>query len=180
MSDQILSSNAPCEPVPFISLVAQHQTIAHEVTAAVGRVLAEQKFILGEEVSSFETEIAKYCDSRSAIGCASGTDALMLALMALGVGPGDEGITSPFTFFATASAICRLGAKPVFADIDPVTFNIDPEAVEAAITPRTKAIIVMHYGGFPCDMDAITALANAHNLAVVEDACHGPLSCKEE
>ena len=171
MSDLCLSSNAPVEPVPFISLVAQHQTIAHEVTAAVGRVLAEQKFILGEEVSAFETEIAKYCDSRSAIGCASGTDALILALMALGVGPGDEVITSPFTFFATASAICRLGAKPIFADIDPVTFNIDPEAVEAAITPRTKAIMPVHLFGLCADMERLWRIAVRHGVAIVEDAC---------
>src|SRR2546423_14228981 len=105
------------EPVPFTSLIAQHQSIAHDVTAAVGRVLAEQKFILGDEVRELETEIAQHCDSREAIGCASGTDALILALMALGIGPGDEVITSPFTFFATASSICRAGAKPVFVDI---------------------------------------------------------------
>lgn len=171
MSDSTLSTHAPHEPVPFISLVAQHQTIAHEVTAAVGRVLAEQKFILGEEVSELETEIAKYCDSRSAIGCASGTDALILALMALGVGPGDEVITSPFTFFATASSICRLGAKPVFVDIDPKTFNIDPEAVEAAVTPRTKAIMPVHLFGLCADMERLWRIAVRHGIAIVEDAC---------
>jgi dTDP-4-amino-4,6-dideoxygalactose transaminase len=171
MSDTLLAVQNAHEPVPFISLVAQHQTIAHEVTAAVGRVLAEQKFILGEEVTSFETEIAKYCDSRSAIGCASGTDALILALMALGVGPGDEVITSPFTFFATASAICRLGAKPVFADIDPVSFNINAEAVEAAITPQTKAIMPVHLFGLCADMERLWRIAVRHGLAIVEDAC---------
>ena len=171
MSDSSLTTQALHEPVPFISLVAQHQTLAHEVTAAVGRVLAEQKFILGEEVSSLEIEIAKYCDSRSAIGCASGTDALILALMALGVGPGDEVITSPFTFFATASSICRLGAKPVFADIDAETFNIHPEAVEAAITPRTKAIMPVHLFGLCADMERLWRIAVRHGVAIVEDAC---------
>ncbi len=171
MSDTTLSTHSPHEPVPFISLIAQHQTIAHEVTAAVGRVLAEQKFILGDEVSSFEAEIAKYCDSRSAVGCASGTDALILALMALGVGPGDEVITSPFTFFATASSICRLDAKPVFVDIDPESYNIDPEAVEAAITPRTKAIMPVHLFGLCADMERLWRIAVRHGVAIVEDAC---------
>ena len=171
MSDQNLPTHAPHEPVPFISLIAQHQTLAHEVTAAVGRVLAEQKFILGDEVSQLEAEIAKYCDSRSAIGCASGTDALILALMALGVGPGDEVITSPFTFFATASSICRLGAKPVFVDIDPETFNVNPEAVEAAITPRTKAIMPVHLFGLCADMERLWRIAVSHGVSIVEDAC---------
>lgn len=171
MSDTTLSTHTSHEPVPFISLVAQHQTIAHEVTAAVGRVLAEQKFILGQEVSELETEIAKYCDSRSAIGCASGTDALILALMALGVGPGDEVITSPFTFFATASSICRLGATPVFVDIDPTTYNVDPEAVEAAITPRTKAIMPIHLFGLCADMERLWRIAVRHGVSIVEDAC---------
>jgi dTDP-4-amino-4,6-dideoxygalactose transaminase len=171
MSDFKLSTSSGSEPVPFISLVAQHQTIAHEVTAAVGRVLAEQKFILGEEVSELETEIAKYCDSRCAIGCASGTDALILALMALGVGPGDEVITSPFTFFATASSIIRVGAKPVFVDIDPETFNLDPEAAEAAITPRTKAIMPVHLFGLCAEMEPLWRMAVRYGIAIVEDAC---------
>ncbi len=159
------------EPVPFISLIAQHQTIAHDVTAAVGRVLAEQKFILGEEVSELETEVAKYCDSRSAIGCASGTDALILALMALHIEPGDEVITSPFSFFATASSICRAGAKPVFVDIDPITFNLNPDAVAAAITPRTKAIMPVHLFGKCADMEPLWRLAVRHKVAIIEDAC---------
>lgn len=171
MSESTLSAAAAHEPVPFISLIAQHQTIAHEVTAAVGRVLAEQKFILGEEVSELETEVAKFCDSRAAIGCASGTDALILALMALGVGQGDEVITSPFTFFATASSICRLGAKPVFVDIDPVTFNLDPEAVEAAVTSRTKAIMPVHLFGLCADMEPLWRVAVRHGISIVEDAC---------
>jgi dTDP-4-amino-4,6-dideoxygalactose transaminase len=171
MSDLKLSPSSVHEPVPFISLVAQHQTIAHEVTAAVGRVLAEQKFILGEEVSELETEVAKYCDSRFAIGCASGTDALILALMALGVGPGDEVITSPFTFFATASSITRVGAKPVFVDIDPETFNLDPAAAEAAITSRTKVIMPVHLFGLCADMEPLWRMAVRYGIAIVEDAC---------
>ena len=171
MSELTLSPQTAQEPVPFISLIPQHQSIADEVTSAVGRVLAEQKFILGEEVSELETEIAKHCDSREAIGCASGTDALILALMALNIEPGDEVITSPFTFFATASSICRAGAKPVFVDIDPITFNLDPEAVAAAITPRTKAIMPVHLFGKCADMEPLWRLAVRHKVAIVEDAC---------
>ncbi len=166
-----MSQATTTEPVPFISLITQHQSIAHEVTAAVGRVLAEQKFILGEEVSELETEVAKFCDARAAIGCASGTDAIILALMALGLGPEDEVITSPFTFFATASAICRAGAKPVFVDIDPVTFNLCPKAVEAAITPHTKAILPVHLFGLCADMEPLWRVAVRHGIAIVEDAC---------
>lgn len=171
MSDVTLSAGTASEPVPFISLVAQHQSIATDVNEAVGRVLAEQKFILGEEVSELETEIAKYCDSREAISCASGTDALILALMALDIGPGDEVITSPFTFFATASSICRVGAKPVFVDIDPVTFNLNPDAVAAAVTSRTKAIMPVHLFGLCADMEPLWRVAVRHKVAIVEDAC---------
>ena len=128
-------------PVPFIDLVAQYRTIEAEITEAVSRVFSTQSFVLGEEVSELENEIAAYCDAREAIGCASGTDALILALMALGVGPGDEVITSPFTFFATASSIVRVGATPVFVDVDPDTYNMDPGQVEAAVTDRTKATV---------------------------------------
>jgi dTDP-4-amino-4,6-dideoxygalactose transaminase len=135
------------------------------------RVITEQKFILGEEVSELETTIANYCDSREAIGCASGTDALILALMALDIGPGDEVITSPFTFFASASSICRVGAKPVFVDIDPFTFNLNPEAVAAAITSHTKAIMPVHLFGQCADMEPLWRIAVRHKVAIVEDAC---------
>jgi dTDP-4-amino-4,6-dideoxygalactose transaminase len=158
-------------PVPFIDLVPQYQAMSGEVLAAVERVLSEQKFILGEEVAALETEIAAYCQSQHAIGCNSGTDALILALQALDIGPGDEVITTPFSFFATASAICRAGATPVFADILPDTFNIDPQAVEDAITPRTKAIVPVHLFGQCADMDRLQQLATQHGLAIIEDAC---------
>lgn len=157
--------------VPFIDLVPQYQAMSADVLAAVERVLSEQKFILGEEVAALETEIAAYCDSRFAVGCNSGTDALILALQALEIGPGDEVITTPFSFFATASAICRAGATPVFADIQPDTFNIDPQAVEAAITPRTKAIVPVHLFGQCADMEPLQRMATHHGLAIVEDAC---------
>ncbi len=157
--------------VPFIDLVPQFQSQATEVMAAVERVFSEQKFILGEEVVELENEVAAYCDARHAIGCNSGTDALIIALQALGIGKGDEVITTPFSFFATASAIVRAGATPVFADIDPESFNLDPQAVEDAITPRTKAIIPVHLYGQCSDMDPLWRMATHHGLAIVEDAC---------
>ena len=165
------SASASSEPVPFIDLQAQHRTIKSEVAAAVERVFDSQTFVLGDEVAEFECDVAEYCDSRDAIGCASGSDALLLSLMALEIGPGDEVITSPFTFFATAGAICRTGARPVFVDIDPVSYNIDTNAIEAAITPRTKAIMPVHLFGQCADMDPIWRIATAHGLVVVEDAC---------
>ncbi|MFN5300220.1 MAG: DegT/DnrJ/EryC1/StrS family aminotransferase [Planctomycetaceae bacterium] len=157
--------------IPLIDLVAQHHTIAADVLSAVNRVFAEQKFVLGEEVASFETEVGHYCDARHSIGCASGTDALLLALQALNVGAGDEVVTSPFTFFATGSSIARVGAKPVFVDIDPVSFNIDPRAAEAAITPRTKALMPVHLFGQTAEMEPLSRTATRHGLHVVEDAC---------
>ncbi|HWL09717.1 MAG TPA: DegT/DnrJ/EryC1/StrS family aminotransferase [Planctomicrobium sp.] len=170
---QILSLSRPQEtaPVPLIDLVAQYQTIRDEVQEAVQRVFERQSFVLGEEVDTFESEIAEYCDARHAIGCASGTDALVLGLMALGIGPGDEVITSPYSFFATASCIVRVGARPVFADIDPTTYNLDPDAVEAAITRRTRAIIPVHLYGQCAEMDPIWRMAVKHHLPVIEDAC---------
>jgi dTDP-4-amino-4,6-dideoxygalactose transaminase len=158
-------------PVPFIDLVPQFQSMSAEVMAAVERVLSEQKFILGDEVAALEAEVAAYCDARHGIGCNSGTDALILALQALDIGPGDEVITTPFSFFATASAICRAGATPVFADIQPETFNIDPDAVEAAITPNTRAILPVHLFGQCADMEPLQRLATHHGLAIIEDAC---------
>jgi dTDP-4-amino-4,6-dideoxygalactose transaminase len=158
-------------PVPLIDLVAQSREIGTKVDEAVARVFAEQKFILGDEVAEFECDIGEYCRAREAIGCASGTDALLLALLALDIGPGDEVITSPYTFFATGSSIHRLGARPVFVDIDPVSYNIDPVAVEAAVTERTRALLPVHLFGQCADMDPLTRIAAARGLPIVEDAC---------
>ena len=158
-------------PVPLLDLKPQFETIRADVDRVLRRVVDSQLFILGAEVAEFEKEIATYVGVPHAIGCASGTDALVLSLHALGLGPGDEVITTPFTFFATASCIVRHGARPVFVDIDPATFNIDPAKIEGAITPRTKAILPVHLFGQAADMDPILALATSRKLAVVEDAC---------
>ncbi len=156
--------------VPLLDLKAQYQTIREETMAAVNAVFEAQQFILGPEVEAFEREAATYCESQFAVSCASGSDALLLAVMALGIGPGDEVITTPFTFFATGSAITRLGARPVFVDIRAPDFNLDPELIERAITPRTRAIMPVHLFGQCADMDAILEVASAHGLAVIEDA----------
>ena len=156
--------------VPLLDLRAQHQAIRGEVMAAVERVFESQQFVLGAEVEEFERAAAAYCGSRHAIGCASGSDALLLALMALGIGAGDEVITAAFTFFATGSSITRLGARPVFVDISPADFNLDPGRLERAITPRTRAIIPVHLFGQCAEMDAILEVARRHRLPVVEDA----------
>ena len=158
------------QPVPLIDLVAQYETIRPDIQEAVTRVFENQAFVLGSEVEDFESEIATYCDSRHAIGCASGSDALLLALMALDIGPGDEVITTPYSFFATASSIFRTGARPVFVDIDPVTYNLDPGAVEAAVTSRTAAIMPVHLFGQCAEMEPIWRVAVRHGLAIVEDA----------
>ena len=158
-------------PVPFIDLMAQYRRISGEIREAVDRVFSSQAFILGDEVAEFECDVAEYCDSGDAIGCASGTDALVLSLLALNVGPGDEVITSPFTFFATAGAIHRVGAKPVFVDIDPASFNLDPEGVEGAITGRTKAIVPVHLFGQCAEMEPLWRIAVRCGLSIVEDAC---------
>ena len=158
-------------PVPFIDLVAQYQTIKDQVRRTVDQVFETQQFVLGDEVRLLEEEIAQYCDARYAIGCASGTDALVLSLLALGVGPGDEVITSPFTFFATAGAIHRVGAVPRFVDIEPVTYNLNAELVEEAITEKTKAIIPVHIFGQCADMESLWRVSVRHNLPIVEDAC---------
>lgn len=158
------------DPVPLIDLVPQYQSMAHEIQAAVADVFARQTFIMGESVTMLEDAVARYCDADYAIGCASGTDALVLALMALDIGPGDEVITTPFSFFATASCIHRVGATIVFADIQPDSFNVDPAAIEAAITPRTKAIIPVHLFGQCADMEEIQRIATRHGLAIIEDS----------
>jgi dTDP-4-amino-4,6-dideoxygalactose transaminase len=156
-------------PIPLFTLSRQWERVRNEVRAALERVFETQQFILGPEVAALETECAAYLEVKRAIGVASGTDALLAPLMALGVGPGHEVITSPFTFFATAGVIARLGARPVFADIDPRDFNIDPERIGEAITPRTKAIIPVHLYGQAADMDAIRAVAGP--IPIIEDCC---------
>lgn len=163
--------NLQAQPVPFIDLVGQYHLMASEVMEVVERVFAGQKFVLGEEVAALEREIAGYCNSREAVGCGSGTDALVLSLMALDVGPGDEVITSPFTFFATVGAICRVGAKPVFVDIDPVSFNLEPAAVEQAITEKTRVIMPVHLFGQCAEMESLWRLAVRERLSIIEDAC---------
>src|SRR6266540_2284413 len=156
--------------VPLLDLRAQFQTIRGEVMAAVERVFECQHFILGPEVEAFEIAAAEYCRVKHAIGCGSGSDALLLALTALGVGPGDEVVTASFSFFATAGSITRLGARPVFVDVSPDDFNIDPDLIERAITPRAQAILPVHLFGQCAEMDAIRKVAERHNLHVVEDA----------
>ncbi len=156
--------------MPFVDLRAQYASIRSEVMAAIESVMERQQFITGHEVEALEREMAAYVGAEAAVGCASGSDALLLALMALGIGPGDEVITTPFTFISTASAIARVGARAVFADIDCATFNIDPDAVAAAITPRTRAIIVVHLFGLAADLAPIMAMASARSIAVIEDA----------
>jgi dTDP-4-amino-4,6-dideoxygalactose transaminase len=155
---------------PFLDLCAQYATIREEVQTAVQRVLDTQHFILGPEVEAFEQEFARSIDVRFAIGCASGSDALLLALMALGVGEGDEVVTTPFTFVATAGSIARLNARPVFVDIDAVTYNIDPQKIEAAITPKTRAIIPVHLFGLAADLAPTMEIARKHDVPVIEDA----------
>jgi dTDP-4-amino-4,6-dideoxygalactose transaminase len=156
--------------IPILDLGVQHQQIAEEVRVAITRVLESQQFILGPEVRDLEQELARYSQCAEAVGCASGSDALLLALMACGVGPGDEVITTPFSFFATVGSIVRLGAKAVFVDIDPATFNIDANRIESAITGRTKAIMPVHLFGQCAEMDRINELAGVFGLAVIEDA----------
>lgn len=156
--------------VPLLDLRAQYRTIKAEVDAAVAEVMESQVFILGPKVTACEEEVARYCRAAHGIGVTSGTDALLLALMAEGIGPGDEVITSPYTFFATAGSIARLGARPVFVDIDPVTFNMREDLIEAAITPRTRALMPVHLYGRMARMDRIMAIAERHRLVVIEDA----------
>lgn len=156
--------------VPLLDLTPQYRALQSQFDAAVARVVSSQRFIMGPEVVGFENEVGEFLGAEHAIGCASGSDALLLALWSLGIGPGDEVITTAFTFFATAGAVSRLGATPVFVDIDAATFNIDPAAIEAAITPRSKAIIPVHIFGLPADMDAINTIAAKHDLRVIEDA----------
>lgn len=161
--------------VPYLDLKAQYQSIKPEIDAAIARVLDTCQFILGAEVAAFEIDFASYCGVAECIALNSGTSALHLALLAAGVGPGDEVITVPFTFVASVAAVLYAGARPVLVDIDPRSFNIDPGGIEAAITPRTKAILPVHLYGQPADMDPIMEIARIHKLVVIEDAAqaHG-------
>lgn len=168
MSDPV--ANPATVAVPLLDLQAQFSTVRDEVMAAIDRVVESQHFILGPEVEAFEREIALLTQTQFAVGVSSGTDALLIALMGLQIDPGDEVITTPFSFFATAGCIARVGAKPVFVDIDPQTFNLNPDGLEAAISPRTRAIIPVHLYGQTAEMDPILSIALRHELAVLEDA----------
>ena len=163
--------------IPFVDLRAQYLPIRDEVNAAIQRVIDRCEFTLGSEVAAFEAEFAAYCEAAHGIGVNTGTSALHLALLAAGIGAGDEVITVPFTFVATVSAIAYTGAVPVFVDIDPRSFTIDPAAIEAAVTARTRAIVPVHLYGQPADMDPILDIARRRGLVVIEDACqaHGAL-----
>jgi dTDP-4-amino-4,6-dideoxygalactose transaminase len=156
--------------IPLISLKDQFEPLREQMRAAIERVMDTQQFVLGAEVKSLEEEIARYSNTRHAVGCASGSDALLLALMALDIKAGDEVITTPFTFFATGGAIVRLGARPVFVDIDARTYNIDPAKVEAAITRRTRALMPVHMYGQCADMDPLMEIGARHGIAIIEDA----------
>src|SRR5437879_8359015 len=156
--------------VPLCDLQAQFRELQPQIETALARVLASGQVILGPEVAALEEEIAQYCGVGYAVGCNSGTDALSLALHALDVGPGDEVIVPPFTFFASAGSVCRTGARPVFVDIDDATYNLDPLQVENKITERTKAIMVVHLFGQCADMEPLWRIAERHNLPIIEDA----------
>jgi dTDP-4-amino-4,6-dideoxygalactose transaminase len=161
--------------IPLVDLKKQYESIKDEIDGAIADVVQSCQFILGEQVEAFEADFAAYCQSKFAFGVNSGTSALHLALLAAGIGPGDEVITVSYTFVATAAAICYTGARPVFVDIDPLTCNIDPAKIEAAITPNTKVIMPVHLYGSCADMDPIIGIARKHNLLVIEDAAqaHG-------
>lgn len=163
-------SNSAIQGVPLLDLGRQHSALQAEILAALGRVCESGGFVLGSEVTQLEQQIAVYCQAKHAVGCASGSDALLLALLALGVSAGDEVILPSFTFFATASAVTRLGARPVFADIDPQTFNIDAEHVASLVTAKTKAILPVHLFGQAVDSVALARIAGPRGIAVVEDA----------
>src|SRR5437660_9030782 len=141
--------------IPLINLKAQFEPLREQMRAAIERVMDTQQFVMGTEVKSLEEEIARYSNTKHAVGCASGSDALLVALMALDIKAGDEVITTPLSFFATVGVIVRLGARPVFVDVDPMTYNLDPSRLEAAITPRTRAIMPVHLYGQCADMDPL-------------------------
>jgi dTDP-4-amino-4,6-dideoxygalactose transaminase len=157
-------------PVPLLDLQAQYRPLRDEILAAITRVCDSQRFIMGPEIDALERELAAQLGVRHAVSVSSGTDALLLALMVLGIGPGDEVVTTTYSFFATAGCVVRVGAKPVLVDIDPATFNLDPGQTAAAITPRTKAILPVHLYGLAADLDPIMAAADRAGVAVIEDA----------
>ena len=161
--------------VPFLDLKSHHAPLRNEFARVIGDVIDSSAFAGGPFVADFETDFAQYCDCRYAIGVGTGTDALWLALLACGVGPGDEVITVPSSFMATAEAITYAGARPIFVDVDEHTHTMDPALLESAVTPRTKAVIPVHLFGQPADMDPILEIARRHGLFVIEDACqaHG-------
>jgi dTDP-4-amino-4,6-dideoxygalactose transaminase len=163
------------ETIPFVDLKAQYRSVKDEILPAIARVLESGQFVLGEEVAAFEREFAAYCGTTHAVGVNTGTSALHLALLAAGVGPGDEVITVGHTFVATVAAVVYTGARPVLVDIDPISYTMDPAQLEKVITPRTKAIVPVHLYGQTADMDPILDIARRHNLVVIEDACqaHG-------
>ena len=156
--------------IPLINLKKQYESIKDEVDKAVSEVLSGAQYIMGTNVKEFEKEFSEYLGVNHSISVGNGTDALIIALKALGIGEGDEVITTPWTFFATAESISFVGATPVFADVRLDTFNIDPSKIEEKITPKTKAIMVVHIFGQPCDMDEINRIAKKYNLYVIEDA----------
>ena len=157
------------QAVPLFDLSIQYKGLQKSIEEVVNRVLPSGAYVLGPEVKSFEEEMANYCGANAAVGCASGTDAISLALKCLDIGPGDEVIVPPFTFFATAACVSRVGATPVFCDIDPDTYNLDPHQVENKITPRTKAIMPVHMYGQCVEMEPLWAIGERHNLAIIED-----------
>ena len=161
---------AQCMNVPLLDLQAQYASVRDGVQQAVERVLASQRFVLGDEVRQLESSIAEYCQTKHAVGCASGSDALLLSLMALDIQAGDEVLTTPFSFFATAAAIARLGARPVFVDIDPRSYNIDTSRIADAVTPRTKVIMPVHLYGQCAEMDPLLEVGKRRGIPVVEDA----------
>ncbi len=170
-SSDSTNGSVPVASVPLLDIGRQNTPLRDEIRTAIDRVCDSGKFILGPEVEELERNVANYTGAKHAIGCASGSDALLLALVALGIGPGDEVILPSFTFFATASAVWRLSAMPVFVDIDPATFNLCPKLTAARITRATKAIIPVHLFGQCANMDALNQIAKKRNLAIVEDAC---------
>jgi len=166
-----ISKKEKYSPIPMVDLALQYKTLKPRLQKAIEEVLKSTRFILGPEVSTLESRLAEYCETRYGIACGSGTDALQMALMAIGVGPGDEVITTPFTFIATAEVIALLGATPVFVDIEPDTYCIDPQKIEKAISKKTKAIIPVHLYGQAADMDSILEISKKRHISVIEDAC---------
>lgn len=164
------SGMAPVDRVPLLDIGRENTPLEPEMLAAITHVVRSGRFVLGPEVQQLEQRVSRLCDAKHAVGCASGSDALLLALMAIGIKAGDEVIVPSFTFFATASAVWRLGATPIFVDIDPITYNISPAAVREAITDKTRAIIPVHLFGLPADMKSLLEIGEEHDIRIVEDA----------